>query len=81
MEEGDVLRDAQGLGHVPAGLVQHQHYVLVRAGLAADELQVGVHVIRVGRRSEHGRGVARERVDRGEQIDPIVLGLLDRGRT
>lgn len=81
MQERDVVRNAQAVGDMPAGLVQDQYDVFVRPSLAADELQVGVHVVGVDRRSEHGRGVAREWIDGGEQIDPVVLGLPDRRRT
>ncbi len=40
-----------------------------------------VHVLGVDRRRQEGRGVARDGIDRSEQVDPVILGLLDRRRT
>ena len=73
----DVVGDLQRLGHVPAGLIQHQHHVLVGAGLFADELQVLVHVVRVVGWGEHRLRIARDWVDGREQVHPLVFGLLD----
>lgn len=80
MQQRDVVRNPQRLGHVPTGLIQHQYDMPIRRCLLADEAKVGVHVIGVDCRREHGGGFAGDRVDRAEQIAPFVFSLFDDGR-
>lgn len=81
VQECHVGWNAKALGNVPAGLVQYENHMFVRSDLAADELQMSIHVLCVDGRGKHGRGFARDRVHRCEQVDPIIFGLLDRGRS
>ena len=80
VQEREVRRHLQRLGDVPAGVVEHQHDVGVGTGGPADEGQVLVHQAGVDGRGEERGGGAGDRVDGGEEVEPVVLGLLERGR-
>ena len=51
IQQADILRNLQGLGRVPAGLIQHKYNVGTGACLLADELQMMIHIIGIHRRS------------------------------
>lgn len=80
VQQSDVVRHFEVLGHMPAGPVKHEHHMNILSRLLAYEQQVMVHVAGVDGWGDHGRGFAIDRADRSEDIYPFIFGLLDRSR-
>jgi hypothetical protein len=70
-QEGDVLRDEELCGHVPAGLVEDEHGVGISGHLGADLFKVGLHGGRIGIRHDERGTLAFRGTDRAENIGPL----------
>ncbi len=81
VQQREILRHLQSFRQMPTGLIENENHLHLRSDPLADESQMMVHVRGVDRRGQQGRGVPRDRIDRSEQIHPVVLGLLDRRRS
>lgn len=65
-QEGDVLRDREGLGHVPSGLIQNEDGMLARSDFGGDLHEMEVHGFRVAARQNQSRPFSLFRADRPE---------------
>jgi len=52
VQQADILRNLQCPGRVPAGLIQHQDHLDIRACPVTDEPQVVIHVFGIDRRRQ-----------------------------
>lgn len=62
---------------MPAGLIEHQHYVSSRADVPTELFEVQAHQSCVHGRHQPGQRVAAEGVSRAVRIDPVVLSLFE----
>ena len=80
MEQGHIIRHFQCFGAMPPGLIQDQDHLCFRSDLFTDKVQMCIHIIGVDGRCNEGRRSTGFRIDRAEEIDPLIFGLLDRRR-
>lgn len=67
-DNGDVCRDDEGIGHMPAGLIHDEHGVRVLAEVTRNFGQMLVHGIRVAPRHDECGSLAEIRANRTEDI-------------
>jgi len=76
-QNGDVVRNVELGGHVPAGLIEHQHGVGAGRDALGDFRQVQVHRIGVAFRQDERGALAVLRGDRAEDVGrsrALILG-------
>lgn len=67
-QEGDVLRDLKGLGHVPSGLIENEDGVLARGNFCGDLHEMKVHGFCVAARQDESCPFSLLRADRPEDV-------------
>ena len=82
-DHGDVPRDREGCGRVPAGSVEQQDRMGALGDGAGDLVEVKLHRLRVGEGQGQRRARAASRTDRAEQVGALValVGRLARPRS
>ena len=70
-KQGDVVRDGEFGGHVPSGLIKHQHGVGARINGRADLGEMGSHRRSVAPRHDQRGALALFRTDRAEDVRPF----------
>ena len=71
-DHGDVLRDPEGAGRVPAGSVEEQDGVSTAFNGAGDLVEVELHGVRVGEGERQGSAGTAGRADGAEQVGALV---------
>jgi hypothetical protein len=75
-DQGDIVRHIQCFGTVPTGLIQDQNHLSVQSNMFTDKRQMCIHIIGIDCWCDQGGGITGLGIDRTEQIDPFVFGLL-----
>jgi len=80
MQQGDVVRDTQRSGDMPAGSIQHHHRMNAVRQFAGELIEECVHNLGVHVRTDQAAGVSGFRADGAEDIQIVILRLSDRPR-
>ena len=70
-QQGDVVGKVQGLGCVPAGLIEDQNSVMPGLDLCADLGEMGIHAVAVAIGHDDAGGTAGLRADSTEDVGPL----------
>ncbi len=79
-KQRDVLWNFEAIARVPSCVVHHKHDVHAGIDVLADPAQMHVHAVGVDGWRDHAYRVTRQRVDRAEDVHPLVLALLGPNR-
>lgn len=75
VQQGEVVRHAQGMTFVPSSPVEDEQHVAVGVQAAAEFVELDLQGLRVGRRHDPGIALSAGWTDRTKEVEPLVLGL------
>ena len=77
LQERDVVWNLEGLGAMPAGLIEEENSVIARSDFGCDLIEVKLHSLGVAGRQHEGSAGSAFGTDRTEQIGrlgPLIVG-------